>query len=372
MLSHKYRTLHSEFGSGETVTAAEDKARAGETPAVATIRSNRDIDRWWSFLLDAGFLYEAKLARMGDRGARARASIADMALCAPDLYRIGLVERDGALTATCTAATFSESQAWIMHLASSGDRHALMHTIVDSCNWVIRSSADWVAYTFRDENISVRRLLKNVPGIESMPIEQQAYRFYAFPNTWDSRRDASLKNVSIAPATTDDVDAQLLSVPAGRQCALQAIGRLSLSPRTSALSRRFSESGCTREREAFTLRTKSGAVGLAILDVAPPFWNLSDLSTGLQMFLSHADENLAAAVLAFAGEWFAQRQSQWSALIPQDDRVTTQLLERQGYRPMTTYFRIGFGRELFVPFAVRYSEILARGKRLPRIEGAAV
>ncbi len=339
----------------------------GRELTVRAASTLNDLDAVWTWFESSGFLYPDKLDRMGPSGTASAKKVHAGLLEDTQRFSVLMVESEGRLVATCSVGRYSPEQSWIMHLAGSGDRLAAMFAIVSACNRVIRSSCDWVAYTFRDGNVSVRKLLRDVPGIERLPVEQERYSYFTFPGGSPSPDAPHLhEGVSVAAATDADLAECVGRVSERRRAAAQAVRCTAW--RSAAPGRGSFDD--TRERATLVVRTSAGAA-LVVLDVAPPWWNLSNLSTGAQLFLSDpSDDRLSAVAIDVAADWFRRRAVAWTMLVPDGDRGVNRVLARRGHVPHTTYCRIGFRRDLFVAFTVRYAQLLCRGYPLPFIEGA--
>ncbi|HLM61973.1 MAG TPA: hypothetical protein VK308_14300 [Pyrinomonadaceae bacterium] len=82
-------------------------------------------------------------------------------------------------------------------------------------------------------------------------------------------------------------------------------------------------------------------LGLAIGEIRPPWWNMSNLSTGVRIFLSQPEPDIARQLLSAASAWFDARQAHnWTILVSPYDAATNLAVNQCGTVSIKQYYRI--------------------------------
>jgi hypothetical protein len=232
-----------------------------------------------------------------------------------------------------------------MHLASDRNREAVLHSIVTACNETMCSNPDWVAYTFRETNQSVRKLFTSAVGSSAHLTECDAYRYF-FVTAEHSRLLLKHLRPSVAVRTADDHDCVIRrpTMSVSEQGALCAVGTTDLSQCRVACQLRAN--GLARDRVAYIAERGSGWL-LTVCDLAPEWWNFSELSSSVQLFGSLNDEDLVRAALSRAAAWLGSRgRERWTVMarITGNPDVVGSCLSMVGCEQAKTYRRIGVPR----------------------------
>jgi hypothetical protein len=333
----------------------------------------RDAASIWSLYQRTGFLYPEKLTAMGDGGREARAIFERLLLLPPQEYGIILCEtEDGALRSACTCGRFSDAQSWIQHLVSDSDRRALMHALVATGNGAIQSSASWFGYTFRENNSSVRRLFTSpLARLKEggWSVELASHDFYTIPVA-PARRLQEIGAGSRAQIATErDRRAVLeqLGDPS-QQAALAAQGSFTDGCGVADLAGRLAQIGLRRQRAAFVVEAEGQPAGLAVADIAPAWWNLSNLSTGVAIWQTGGGREVAAALLSRAAGWFAERSLEsWTLLVGDGQEPLRQVLAEAGLTSNRRYLRLTGPMEALPLINAAYARFIGRSTEPPRV-----
>jgi hypothetical protein len=104
--------------------------------------------------------------------------------------------------------------------------------------------------------------------------------------------------------------------------------------------------GLARDRVAYIAERGSGWL-LTVCDLAPEWWNFSELSSSVQLFGSLNDEDLVRAALSRAAAWLGSRgRERWTVMarITGNPDVVGSCLSMVGCEQAKTYRRIGVPR----------------------------
>jgi hypothetical protein len=310
---------------------------------------------------------------MGDGGRRARATLEALLALRSEEYRILLCENeDGHLRSACTCGRFSGAQSWVQHMVSDQDRRALVHVLVATGNSAIHSSAAWAAYTFREKNASVRKLFTTpIEQIQKggWSVELAGYDFYTVGDA-DARRLAQGDPAGRTRPATDADRSELLDrlEDPSENAALQAMGAFDREFGVGERAVRLEQVGLRRERTAFIAEGAEGPSGLTVVDLAPDGWNVSNMSTGVTLWQHRDDRATAAALLARAARWLAERSvASWTVLAGDGQGALRQVLAEAGLTSTRRYLRMGMPMETLPVFNAAYARFIGRSMELPRV-----
>lgn len=302
----------------------------------------KNVQVIWDFYLKTNFLYEEKLLSMGDYGAAARETLLQCLELDSDDFRVCMAfDEEAQLRSLCTHALFSDTQGWVMHLASDGDVRAMASSIYACKPLTARSPAKWIAYTFRGNNRSVRKLFTSVNGKLLCETENENYHFFKTGSLDLSSGSRKANCGTIRLADERDRRAMIAKLPTpSERIALYSLGDLD-DFRGGELKRRFHIAGLPFERAAWAAELNGELIGLAIGEIRPPWWNMSNLSTGVRLFLSKPEFDQAWQLLNAAATWFDTRNvKNWTILVPPHDVATTSVLNDCGAASTKQYYRI--------------------------------
>lgn len=320
----------------------------------------------WSLYLRTGFLYPQKLEAMGDGGRQARATLEALLAMASSDYRILLCLNEAEqLRCAFAYGCFANSQAWCQHMVSDQDRGALLQGLASTKIGLTELPVHWVAYTFRENNASVQRLFTR-PLAQARQagwsIEFATYDFYSVTGDAPRRLQALDSRRQVRRATELDRLFLLGQMEDDSEvAALQALGSWKEGAGVGALARRLARAGLPRERAAAVVEDEDGPCALAVLDWSAPWWNLSNLSTGLRLWQRGEDPAASAALLSWSARWFAERAvPHWTLLLGAKQRVARDLLEGVGLTSSRRYQRLGYPIEAAPWFHNAYTRSVGR------------
>ncbi|HLM61974.1 MAG TPA: hypothetical protein VK308_14305 [Pyrinomonadaceae bacterium] len=212
----------------------------------------KDVQIIWDFYLKTNFLYAEKLLSMGDYGLAAQETLLRCLQLNSDDFRICMsFDEEKRLRSLCTHASFSDTQGWVMHLASDGDVKAMASSIHACKPLTARSPAKWIAYTFRGNNRSVRKLFTSVNSTLQCETENENYHFFKTDalNLLNCSQKAGCYS-KIRSANERDRQTMLKKVTnSSERIALYALGSLD-DFQKSQMKQRFQNAGLRFERMA--------------------------------------------------------------------------------------------------------------------------
>lgn len=340
-----------------------------------------DVESLWNFYLSTGFLYPEKLRALPDRGELVRQNLRSLlGMNSPD-YRVALTrDTNGTITSACASANFSDSQNWVMHLASNGSSRA-MYAAMEAAGQAAFTSAPWVAYTFRPNNRGVARLFSSYDGSVSEGLEDQIYEYFVL----SGKEGAAVANgvsasgvVGTHEADSDDFQDLLgqLDANCNAVAALRAAGMSAAPNSIAGVGSRLRAYGLPRNRRALAVTHSGHTRAIGILDLSPFGWNFSNLGTGLQVLAtSDTPEDVYLELIRAAAAWFQEHApfGLWTALIPADRPRAIDAMRRLGVSPFKSYARIGVPASTASGVLFGYGRRLARGRAFSsRLESDAI
>jgi hypothetical protein len=343
-----------------------------------------DAQAIWNLYLETGFLYKEKLEAMGDRGFEALANLEALLKLDSDDYCISLcTDERGKILSACTYARFSDTEGWQMHLASAHDSQGLGFAIEATGTEFLASDAQWMSYTFRENNRSVRRLFNSACKGFNDEVGNAVYDYYIFSARQTELISQLNSAITIRKATEEERLELLASLSnSSDKVALEAVGSLTDGMSVKELAERLARQGLVRQREAFVATICGEPVGIAVADLSPKWWNFSNLSTGVRLFLQYQNEEVVRGLLAAAAKWFCEHSvDSWTLLVGDEDSALRSVLATPGLSSHKRYERIEAPAG-FVPFITKtYVDLVRRAATrsvrdefvlLPRKEEAVV
>jgi len=326
-----------------------------EVPELSGTRvAETTCEELWSLYLETGFLSPHKLRAIRDDGWEAKATLGIMLDDSGLDYRVLTDRHADVLRAACTVARFADREDWVMHLASLGDRPALT-AVIGQLRTVV-SHERWATFRFRVENQSVHRFFKASAPMQHFRI-CQCWRADGMP-----AGSAGAENIEITPVPDGHVPVALDERVRPWWSATVASSPLSGVSRIAADYRR---KGLVRQRAVWTVRTSGVEVLAGILDVSPPWWNLSGLASGMEVFTLApcAPELVARATRALvhgAQRWY-ERQGchQWTLRFDDGEAGLAGEVASLGLVRLPAYAQISVPFDDAVPLATRYAQRLS-------------
>ncbi len=339
---------------------------------VITVNSNlrtrlanqNDIDAIWNLYLKTNYLYPEKIAGMKDNGKQAKNNLEKLLSCDDKTFRVCLCEdAEGNLLAVCSHGLFSDANDWVMHMTCDNNLKALLD-VFNVLREISRSSqADWVSWTFRPNNRSIQRLFTSVLGnVDQSLIENSVYDYFQL-NTQTLNNLAKLpSNPSIRKAT--ELDRQFVinqMSDYSDKIALESFGEFNQCLSISSVSARLNKLGFIRKRKAWAVEQEGNIGGIVIADVAPDWWNTSNLSTGIRFFLLKNDKDNISSLFSVASCWLSQFLiPNWTILLSSRDTAIKNYLADLGIVSNKQYQRLTMHKNLTDKIYDGYEDFMMR------------
>jgi len=303
-----------------------------------------DIDAIWNLYLKTNYLYPEKIAGMKDNGKQAKNNLEKLLSCDDKTFRVCLCEdAEGNLLAVCSHGLFSDSNDWVMHLTCDHNLKALLYVFKALRNISKNSLAEWVSWTFRPSNQGVQRLFTSVlKNADETEIENTIYDYYQvrghlLSSLGKLKRDLTLRK-------SNEFDRQFVISRLSNfsdKIALKSYGEFNQDFSLKIVSEKLSQIGFTRVRKAWTVEKNGEIGGIVIADVAPDWWNTSNLSTGLRFFFLKNDEQILSSLFSVAAEWLNQFSIPvWTLLLSPREMFFKGYLENLGITSKKQYQRL--------------------------------
>jgi hypothetical protein len=310
----------------------------------------KDIDAIWNLYLKTNYLYPEKLFGMGDNGKTAKKNLEKLLSCDYKTFCICLCEDSNKeLLAVCSHGLFAQANDWIMHMTCNHNLKALIEVFKTLRSITKASLAEWISWTFRPDNHSIKRLFLSVmKSVDETEIENTIYDYYQVKSQSLKNLTNSYPDLEIRKSTESDrqfVIAQLSNH--SDKIALRSYGQFNQDFSLKSVSGKLNEIGFTRARTAWTVEENGAIGGIVIADVSPDWWNTSNLSTGLRFFLLKPNRQVISSLLSAGTEWLDQFPIPcWTMLLPPHEILFKDFLENLRITPKKQYQRLTMNRVL--------------------------
>lgn len=326
-----------------------------------------DVDAIWNLYLKTNYLYPEKLFGMGDNGRSAKKNLEKLLDSDDKIFRICLCEDSNKnLLAVCSHGLFSDANDWIMHMSCDNNLKALTEVFKSLRHITKTSLAEWISWTFRPNNRSIRQFFSSVlKNTDETGIENTIYDYYQLKNHILIDQAKSSGYAALRKSTESD---RLFIIDKLSNCsdkiALQAYGAFNQDFSLKTTSEKLGAIGFTRARNAWTFEEGGAISGLVIADVAPDWWNTSNLSTGLRFFLLKHDEQVISSLLSAGAEWLNQFPiSSWTMLLSPREKCFKAYLENLGITSGKQYQRLTMNKIFVDKIYDGYEDFITRFRR---------
>lgn len=323
-----------------------------------------DVEVLWSFYRDRGFLYPEKIKKMQEKNTGFE-MLKTLVGLNSNQYRVCLGFNNGEIVAACTLGLFSKNECWVMHLVGAGNRLSTLRIILNATKEVMALDVPFVSYFFRSTNKSVCKFfMRPINGNGSLLrslSNAPLYNYFYFNK--ESLYNKFQASGEVRKGNNEDINYILKKLPkeSSMRMGLYAVGEVDENNSILEVGNKLREVNLTKKRKVFVVDKGKEPVGIAIADISPPWWNLSNMSTGIRIWMCDFSRETWSLLFRKCQDWYKESNIQnFTLMVDDSDYGALELLQSNGFSPERKYQQISVPKIAMSKFSDYYSRYLRR------------